>query len=407
MKNTLISQFPALAHPLYRKFIVAKIFSDVGTWMQRVSLGYVVFAMTGSAFWVGAMTAIEAIPLFLFVLVGGAIVDMYKRERILIATELTQLTFSAILGILVVFLTPSLLLLALVIFFFGLANALDHPARIALPPLLVPREHVASATALNITGFNIARVSGPLFAGIVIATTNPGVAFLLNALSFVPLIYFFSHTKLPESGNAGKNHSSLSHITEGFKYVYTSPVLLKCVVHLMLFVVFGISYMILMPVIAHAQFSLTPVGLGTLFAAMGSGSIIGGLWSASKLNKLGTRKTILTGVTLFVIGICCLAFSKYYALGLVSLFLIGIGHVMQMASVQSAIQLHAPDDLRGRISNIQSLVTQGMNVLAGLTAGLLATIFGHGATIVLGGCITFFSAWILFRNQTFKTTLHK
>jgi MFS family permease len=400
MWQKIEATFPALSIQQFRTFFGAKAISDVGTWMQRVVQGYIVYEMTGSAAWVGIVDAMQTLPSLVFVFAGGVLMDRYDRNKILAITQLVQFAIGSFIGVLLVFDLLTVYMLAVLAFFFGIANAIDQPARTALPPLLVPRDMLRSATSLNSTVFNLARIVGPMLAGFTVAIGNPGFAYIANGLSFLPLYFALKYVTIPNDD--GENAAPLTAIWESFRYAYSDTRLFGCLLQFGTFGVFGWCYATIMPVVAKDLLGLGPSGLGTLFTAVGVGAVMSGLWVASSYMHTSSTKRLLYGPMIFSAGLAAFALSETYTLSLVLLMIMGFGQILQNATLQTQIQLLAPEHMRGRISSIQAFLTQGTRALGSLGVGILVEYSSSSFALLL--CAIIVAASALFTHSRYLVT---
>ena len=393
--------FPALEIQQFRIFFSAKAVSDVGTWMQRVVQGFIVYEMTGSAAWVGIVDAMQTIPSLFFVFAGGILMDRYDRKHVLAVTQIVQFLIGTLIGVLLVFDMLTVHMLAVLAFFFGIANAIDQPARTALPPLLVPRTLLRSATSLNSTVFNLARIIGPMLAGFTITIGNPGFAYIANGLSFLPLYFALKYVDIPNDENPDSG-TPLHAIRESFIYAYNETRLFGCLLQFGIFGVFGWCYATIMPIIAKDLLGLGPSGLGTLFTAVGIGAVISGLWVASSYMKASSTTRLLYGPLIFSAALAVFALSETYMISLVFLAIMGFGQILQNATLQTQIQLLAPEHMRGRISSIQAFLTQGTRALGSLGVGILVEYSSVSLALLL--CAVVVGASALFTYSRYLIT---
>src|SRR6266496_5244294 len=217
------SAWDPLREPLFRSLLFAAVISYTGTWMQNVGAGWLMTQLTLSPFMVGLVQAATTLPVLLVILPAGALADMVDRRRLLLITQGWMVVAASLLGIftLLGLVTPWLLLLFT--FLLGLGAVMNDPAWQAITPEIVCRENHAPAVALNSVGFNVARAMGPALGGLVIAATNSGVAFLLNAASFFGVIFFLYRWRRPhfEHTETGKVFDSMR---AGFRYVRSAPI---------------------------------------------------------------------------------------------------------------------------------------------------------------------------------------
>lgn len=383
LRTSIYDTFPALNVHAFRRLFIAKSVSDVGTWMQRVVQGYIVYEVSGSLVWVGVIDALQSLPMFFLVLVGGALLDRWDKKYVLRVLQIAQCVLACVLGGVLWFGIADVWLLAFFALCFGVANAFDHPARLSLAPTLVPREYIRSATSLNAVGFNLARIVGPACAGIAIAHGDAGLAYVLNGLSFLPLYYVLGALHLPHEPKE-QTRSVLHETWLGMQYAYNHTRLFACLQQFAVFSIFGWGYAVILPAIAKDIFAVDASGLGTMFSMVGVGAVVGGLWVAST-HVFGTSsQRIMGGAVLFAAALAVFAFTTSLTFALPVLVAMGLGQLVQNASLQAQIQTHAPDHMRNRIASLQTLVTQGTRTIGSFGIGIVAA--GVGSQLSLAVC---------------------
>ncbi len=405
LKTHSLKLFPAFRYKNYRIFFAAQIISLTGTWMQRVAQGYLVFQMTHSPFWVGAIDAASNLPTTFLALVGGTLVDRFPKKRILQITQTLQLIFATILGILVISGHINLGTLAIMVFILGLVNAVDQPARISLPVDLVDDQYLHSATALNMSMFNSARIVGPAIAGWLIYSVGIGWAFLLNGLSFVAPVIAFSFIKFAPF--IPKPHFGTWHaIKEGVSYAFHHEMIKFLLIYMAIIGIFGWSYSTMLPVIADRVFHQGASGLGLLYSAAGVGTVIGALSVSAYSRRFDSEKLIFFGGLLVSIALFMFTLHSIYILALILLFMVGFGMAYQNSTLQAKVQTSVDDHIRGRVSSIQSLMMQGMTPIGSLQIGIVAEHFGPQLAVRVGAVVIFMAAIVLFL-KTPKSSLNK
>ena len=188
INNAILSAFPAFQSRNYKLYFTGQLISLIGTWLQIVSMGWLVLKMTNSAFYIGLISALGSLPSLLFTLFGGVLVDRFCKKKILFITQGAAMILAFILGILTVFGLINITEIGILAFMLGMVAAIDIPARQAFVSELVNNEQIPSAIALNSATFNAARVIGPGIAGLLIAWIGTGGAFLINSLSYLAVI---------------------------------------------------------------------------------------------------------------------------------------------------------------------------------------------------------------------------
>ncbi len=393
--------FPALSNHQFRLFFGAKAVSDIGTWMQRVVQGFIVYEMTGSAVWVGAIDALQTVPSLFFVFAGGVMLDSFDRKKVLKYTQLAQFIIAGLTGLLLVFGLLTVHILAVCALLFGIADAINQPARTLLAPLLVPRELIRSAMSLGSTVFNIARIVGPMFAGITIAMGNPGLAYIANALSFLPLVFILHKVHFPPE--TLEKEPPLTALIESFKYVYGEARLLGCLLQFGIFGIFGWCYMTILPVIAKDTLFLDATGLSTLYTAIGIGAVVSGLWVASAYMHTNSTKRLLWGPLIFAGALTLFAFTTNYHVALIFLAVVGFGQILQNATLQTQIQLLAPEMMRGRVSSIQAFLTQGTRTIGAFGIGVMTEYSSSAMALFVCALIIAISAYIIHERYLVNT----
>lgn len=398
MQQKLLSIFPAFKYQNYQIYFGSQVISLVGLWMQTVAQGYLVFQITHSAFWVGAIAALGYLPSTIFALIGGTLVDRFPKKNILRITQFLSFILGTILGLLVMFNLINLWSLAFLVFLMGLVNAIDHPARFAVIVELVEKEDIHSATALNMGTFNSARIVGPAIAGWLILWFGVGWAFLLNGLSYLaPLIaYQFIKFKpfipTPKIGTLNSIKLGLSY---GFSHIRIKYLLL----YLGAISIFGWSYVTILPVVSEEVFKLDAGGLGYLYSAAGIGSVLGAITMSAIARKYKSSLLILLGGVTFSLALIIFSFTQNYTMALIVLFFGGFGMTTQNATTQTTIQRLVDDQYRGRVLSIQSLMLMGLHPVGSFTAGILAQGFGSQFAIRFGGVALLICAILLFLKR--------
>ena len=300
----------------------------------------------------------------------------------------------------------------------GSVNAVDVPARQAFTVDMVEgKEDLTNAIGLNSTIFNLARALGPALAGLCVAATGEAVAFLLNGVTFVAVIFsLLAMRNLPKPVRPKETGGKLSYLVEGYKFAIKQQVIL------VLFSVVGLSaflsmpYSTLMPIFANEVLnnSAQPVvnfmcsnirciapealPLGILLTMVGIGAVAGSLWVASLPRTASRGRWLTIGTLIFPSALLGFSISRSFLLSLVFLVIAGFSFVFQNTLANTMIQLLAPDELRGRVMSIYSLVTQGMTRLGGLQAGFMADWMGAPFTVGIGTAISLvFGAFIALR----------
>lgn len=378
--------FRALKYKNYRLFFIGQSISLVGTWMQHVALAWLVYRLTGSAFWLGLLGFAGHIPNFLFAPVAGVLADRWNKIKILHITQTLSLVQAVVLAWFVIggFILPwQLIVFAAVL---GVINAADIPTRQAFfVDLVGNKKDLGNAIALNSSMFNFARLLGPALAGILIALKGEGICFVVNAVSFLPIIFALLFMKVLKRKRVLAGTPVWHGLKEGVHYIWKfTPI--RDILLLLAFVgLIGMPFTLLFPIVAKEILNGGPELYGFLVAAAGVGALAGALTLASKKDVLGFEKLI--AVCSFLFGLSLIAFSqsRELILSMVILFFAGFTLMIQMASTNTVLQTIVEDDKRGRLMSFFSLSIIGTAPFGHLLVGALANSISTQATLLICG----------------------
>ncbi|MBI2074724.1 MAG: MFS transporter [Candidatus Levybacteria bacterium] len=402
----LLSAFPALKHKNYQLYFFGQLISLIGMWLQRVAQGWLIFQLTNSAFWVGTVTGLSTLPILIFGLFGGVIVDRFPKKRILYFTQSSSMILAFLLGIFTIAGNANVINISILAFMLGIVDAIDKPARQSFAVEMVGKEDLDSAIALNSGIFNAARVLGPASAGILIAFFGTGLAFILNAISFIPVIIALYYIRIKETLPKSNPHPLLA-IKEGLIYSYLHKPIRNLLIFSGFVSIFGWSHITIMPVIAKNSFQADAQGLGYLYAFSGLGAFIGAIFISAYSKKINYIKFIIVGNILFSIPIIIFSFTNNLIVAFPFLFLSGLGLIMQFSVINSAIQHMVDDKIRGRVMSIYVLMAIGTSPIGSFQIGLIADNFGTFIAISAGAIIMLISGFLLFMNMVNVNTKYE
>ncbi len=381
--------FASLRFPNFRLWFFGQTLSLMGTWMQSVAQGWLVYELSGSTFALGAISFIGTIPTLFLMLPGGAIVDRVPRRRLLLTTQAVMMLLAFVIAGLAGIGQLRIWHIAVIAASLGIVQSFDAPARQALAVEMVEdRRYLSNAIALNSTIFNLARIAGPAIGGAVLAAVGAAWCFGLNGLSFVAVLIALSLMRLPSVGAEVRTAPLLEQTMVGLRYVWEDVSIRTMVLLVAVASLFGSSYAVLLPAFAADVLKVGEIGLGALNVAVGAGALIGSLIVAS-LGHSGRKPFLLTaGSVLFPISLLGMAASRSFSISLICLALIGVAFVVQNATINTLIQQAVPDELRGRVMAVYSLTFFGTAPFAALQAGALAQAFGPQIGVAVGAVIT-------------------
>jgi len=382
----------AFRHRNFRLFYVGQVVSLIGTSMQQVAQGWLVLQLTGDPFMLGVIAVAQFGPVIAFGLFGGVLADRLPKRRTLFAAQVTSTLLALVLFALTATGTVEFWHVAALAVLLGIINAIEMPARQAFAIELVGREDVLSAVALISAGLNASRIVGPAVAGLLIAVFDLSVAFLVNGLSFLPMIgaYVIMNEGELERTQSARRPVGWSGVVEdaieGMRYVISTPLVIICVTTLGLATVFGMNFHVLVPPLADSVLSVGPSGFGFLMASAGLGATamsVAVAFSAQPRPVLVSIGCLVLGLALLV-----LAWSSSFPISLAALGVAAAGAMAIAVTANTAIQMAVPDTLRGRVLAVYTTVFAGSIPIGGLIAGWVASRWGASVAFAFGGALT-------------------
>jgi len=378
--------FSSLQVKYFRIYWLGMFVSLIGTCMQTVAQSWLVFQLTNSAFLLGVVGFLGSIPIFVLSLFGGVLADRGNKRNILIFTQVTFMFLAFLLAILTQFKLVTPLQIMFIALFNGIVMAFDAPARQSIVVELVGKKHLFNAIALNSVAFNSSRIIGPAIAGVLVSVIGMSGCFYLNGISFLAVIVALFYIKFG-TGRARNSNSALKDLKEGLIFISRNPLILALLSMVGAMSLFGISYVILMPVFVSHVLHTGVKGLGILMSSTGLGALIGALILA-RLGDFKYKGRLLMGAAfLFSFSLIIFSLSKNYALAVFSLILIGCSSVIPIALINTLLQINVPDEFRGRVMSLFMITFAGIMPFGNLISGGLAQSLGISVALFSCGLI--------------------
>jgi MFS family permease len=376
----------SLRHRNFRLFTIGQTLSLIGTWMQQVAVGWLVYRMTDSALLLGVVAFVSQGPAFLLAPFAGVVADHFNRRRIVMVTQSVMLVQAAVLAVLVLTGAITIAWIVALMAVLGAVHGFDIPARQSfLTELVGGREDLPNAIALNSSMFNAARLIGPAIAGFVVASVGEGICILINAISYVAVLICLSAMRLPDRQHRAGSGDVFGRVIEGFRYAFGFDPIRTILTLVALTSLVAVPFTVLLPVVATTVLGGDARTLGILMAATGLGALCGALFLASRRSVRGLGRVIVYAAIFFGGSLIGVALSRSLALSVLMLTGAGLGMMVQMAASNTVLQTLVDDDKRGRIMSIYSMAFIGITPLGSLFAGALASRFGAPLTIAIGG----------------------
>jgi len=379
--------FSSLRIRNFRLFAAGQVVSNTGTWMQRVAQDWLVLELThGSGTAVGIATGLQFLPLLLFSLWGGMIADRYPKRRVLMVTQAAMGALALLLGVLTVTGVVQPWHIYLLAFGLGLATMVDNPTRQSFAIEMVGREDLQNAIALNSAVFNLARITGPALAGIVISLIGTPAAFFLNATSYLTVIVSLHLMRPSELRPAERVARAKGQLREGLAYVRSRPDLLMTMVLVFFIATFGMNFQVTTALMSRVVFHTGAGRFGIASAVFAIGALIGALVAARR-SRTGMR-LMITAALAFGLLEAATGLMPYYWAFLVLLVPTGLAVISFTTLANSSVQLSVPADMRGRVMGIYMLVFLGGAPLGSPLTGWVAELFGTRIAILAGAVIS-------------------
>jgi predicted MFS family arabinose efflux permease len=371
---TVPSGLRALRHRDFRVFFAGQAVALVGAWMQQMAQAWLVLSLTNSPLRLGLVGSLNFLPVLLFAIVGGAVADRLPKRRLLVLTQSLLGCQTLTLAVLIATGRVRYWHVCVLAIVWGIANTVDLPVRQVFVVELAGRADVTSAVALNSAAFNVARIVGPAAAGLLIARAGVAPAYFINAGAFVVVIVTLlivraRGTPLPRAGT-----TIGEEIREGVGYALRTPRILILLALLFVVSITVFNFSIYVPLFARQVLGRGPEGFGLLMASVGIGAV-GGALTLGALRAPSLALLFTTGF-LSCAGLVVMSTLDRFGVAAVALFVLGWISVMVVAGCQAALQLAAPDRLRGRIMSLHTFIYGGVFPFGAFTVGSISEHWG-------------------------------
>lgn len=384
--------FSALAIPNYRRFFFGQGTSLVGTWMQAVAQSWVVFTVTHSPPAIGFVLALQTLPVLFLAPYGGVIADRVDKRRFLSILQSLMGVQALVLGVLVV--THAVLFWEICVLaaILGLNNCFETPTRQAFMLEMVGAEHLRNAVSLNSMMVNVARAVGPAVAGLLIATIGVGPCFLINAVSFVAVVYSLTSMDPRALRPTPPTQRARGQLREGLRHVGGEPRLWVPLVMAAFVGMLAWEFQVTLPVLAKETFHSNAATYGFLTAAMGLGAVFGGLFTATR-GRVGLP-TMTIAAAGFGATLLCAAAAPTLVLAYVAMWLAGFAAICFMATGNATLQLGAAPSMRGRVMGLWAVAFMGSTPIGGPLVGWVVQLAGARSGLAVGGFACLIAALI-------------
>src|SRR5215470_12458278 len=375
----------AFRHPDFRRFFAAQFVAQTGSWMQTVAQSWLVLQLSSSPFKLGLIGSLQFAPILLFSIASGALADRQPKRRLLMCTQTALGGLAMILAALVASGRIEYWHVAVLAFTSGLVNVLEQPARQSFVAEMVGRLDVASAVALNSASFNAARIIGPGLGGLVIARFGVTPAFVINGLGFAVTVLMLSRLGTRGLPRVRPGRGVVEEILIGLRYAVRTPEIRLMLGLLFLISICVFNFTVYVPLVVRTVLHLGAEGFGLLMACLGVGAVTGAL----TVGVLGARQPP-TGLLFGAAFLACaslvtLSTARVFWFAAIALFLTGLFGLVLVASFNTAMQLAAPDELRGRVMSLYTLIWGGSFPFGAFIVGSISEQWGVGRALIVNG----------------------
>lgn len=383
MELAIKRTFSALHVRNFRLFIFGQGTSMCGTWMQTIAVSWLVLKMTHSGTQLGLVIATQFLPVLIFGVWGGVVADRFNKRKLLYITQSLAGLLALIFGVLVLSHSIQLWMIYSLSVAFGMVLVVDNPTRQAFVSEMVGKDNLKNAITLNSTMVNMARVIGPSFAGILIATVGIGMCFVVNALSYVAVLVALYLMHSNELNPAPKTVREPGQIRAGLAYVWSEPKLKSTLLMMLIIGTFAYEFPVILPLFATVTLHGGAKTYSLLMAATGVGAIFGGIYTASQAT---TRETQLVwSAILFGVSILLAALMPNLITALILLVAVGVLSVLFIALGNTTLQLTSRPDMRGRVMALWMIAFAGTTPIGGPIIGFISDHSNPRIGLATGG----------------------
>jgi predicted MFS family arabinose efflux permease len=375
----------ALNHADFRLFFTAQLISQVGIWMQSVAQSWLVLQLTDSPLLLGLIGTLQFSPMLLFSVISGAIADRLNKRRLLVATQLALAGQAFTLAALVATGHVQYWHVAVLAVLAGFANTVDNPARQSYVVEMVGRTAMANAVALNSAAFNGARIIGPALGGRVIARFGVLPAFVINGMSFLAMVAALARIQTEGHPIGERGTTMREEIVEGLRYALRSPDIRLILAVLLVVSLWVFNFSIYVPLLARTVLGEGAEGFGFLMAAVGVGAVAGALTLGIAVRESPPPALLFTTAAGACAALLSLSLIQEFWLAALALFVMGYAGIMTLSGCNTALQMAAPDRLRGRVMSLHVLVFGGSFPIGAFLVGAMSERWGVGRAFLVNG----------------------
>jgi len=394
--------FSALSVHNFRLYFAGQVVSVSGTWMQRVAQSWLVLELTGSGAAVGALTAVQFLPILLLASTGGVFADRMDKRKLLYVTQSMASLIALTLAVLVLTETVELWMVFALALTLGVVGSFDNPARQSFVMEMVGRTRLANAVALNSVLVNSARIIGPAVGGVLIVTVGIGFCFLINSGTYLVFIAAIAAMRGEDIDRPQPEPRERGQLRGALRYVRGLPVISSILIMSAVIGLFAYEFEVVLPLLARFTFGGDADTFGTMFAFMGFGAVIGGLYVATR-QETPPRLVLFTAYG-FGLAIAATAIAPFLWLSYISLVVVGMTSTAFLTSSNSVLQLRSAPQMRGRVVGLRATAILGARPVGAPIVGWIGEHLGPRFGLGLGAVAAIaVAAWAHYRMAGYRT----
>ena len=382
-KSKISQTLSSLKTRNFRLYITGQFISTIGTWMQSIGQAWLVLKITNSGTALGLVMACQTLPVLFFGPFGGVIADRFLKRNLLFITQSIAGLLALTLGILVYTNLVQIWMVYLLALGLGLVNAFDNPARQTFIPEMVAKDQLMNAVSLNSIQVNLSRVIGPTIAAVLIASFGLAPLFFFNALSFVAVIVTLYQMDIDKLNIRPMINRVKGQMIEGIRYIKSTPILFYTLVMMAIIGTLTYEFGVTLPLLAKFTFHGTASTYALLSAALGLGSVLGGIYTA---NRKKVSFSILTkNAMLFGVVVLLFAFSPTFWIALLLLISVGFFSINFLSFANVILQTNSIPEMRGRVMSFWAVAFLGTTPIGGPIIGWIGQNIGTRIGVMVGG----------------------
>lgn len=391
--------FRALESRNFRLFFFAGLVSLMGTWIQNLALGWLVYRLTNSAFYLGLVGFAGQIPGLFLTPFAGVFADRLDRHAILRITQTALMIASFLMAFLIFTDKISVSLILVVVVINGVAIAFDTPFRHAfLLDMIGDKRLIPNAVALNSTNVNTARFLGPGIGGVLVALYGEALCFLINGFSFMAMLIALMLMRVPKRVVKKKETSLWQELSEGFVFTWNFKPARSMIMLVIITAMFGLPVQQFLPAFARDILKGESQLLGFLTGALGAGALTGALYLATRESMKALPAVIRFSAFTFAVGLFVFSWSNWPAFSIIVLYFTGFGMITQFSATNTLLQTVVDEDMRGRVLSFYSMSFVGFTPVGSLILGYVADKAGVSLTFSIAAVILFAAAMLYSKS---------